>query len=134
MTDQQREERERLHRELYNTSRWKRLRLIQLANEPLCECCFHGHSLCLSGATADEKAAVTNYGISSVEAATLVDHRLPAAIFPELWWSMDNLQSLGSACGCHSRKTKRIDTIIKRQKRIDDVHNDLEDWDTDVSA
>jgi 5-methylcytosine-specific restriction enzyme A len=83
----------------YNTARWQRLRLMKLAERPLCENCAR------------------QYG--RVEAAKAVDHRTPipaggdnpanrprlmAAAFPHL----DDLASL--CVSCHNQKTRAEQT------------------------
>ena len=70
------------HQKLYNSSRWKRLRLMQLRRNPLCSHCV-------------EKGLLTP--------ATDVDHIVPHNGNTSLMYDLDNLQSLCRPC--HSRKT-----------------------------
>ena len=79
----------------YNTGQWKRLRLMKLSVEPMCEPC--------------ETAG-------RIEAANTVDHRVPisagGAAFP-------GLDGLASMCArCHSAKTARgVEAGAVRTKR-----------------
>ncbi len=66
---------------IYNSDRWRRLRLIQLNKEPLCE--IHKER-------------------NEIVGATVVDHKIAIQDGGEAW-NEDNLQSL---CGpCHNRKS-----------------------------
>ena len=71
---------------LYNTARWKKLRIQFLANHPLCEECKR------------------NGVITSSE---VVDHILPHRGNKELFWDEGNLQALCKEC--HDRKTAKED-------------------------
>lgn len=63
---------------------WRRLRLMKLNHDPLCE-------------------LKTNCPVDQPEPATEVDHRIPISERPDLRLAWDNLQS---AChACHSAKT-----------------------------
>jgi 5-methylcytosine-specific restriction protein A len=66
----------------YVTARWKRLRLMKLGLEPLCEYC-----------PADRR-----------NVANTVDHAVPIRDGGAIW-SLDNLRSC--CAGCHSAKTAR---------------------------
>ena len=66
------------HNELYGKIRWKRLRALQLSEQPLCCMC-----------RAAGRMAVP---------ATLVDHIVPAKDNVELFFDMKNLQSLCRSC------------------------------------
>ena len=70
-------------RHLYDTARWKRLRIQQLTVEPLCRFCIE---------------------VEDVTAATVVDHRLAHKGDLDLFYDPHNLQSL--CAPCHDR-TKR---------------------------
>jgi 5-methylcytosine-specific restriction endonuclease McrA len=72
-------------RHLYGRSRWKRLRHVQLSEQPLCVYCL----------TQD-----------IVEVATIVDHRTPHKGDEELFFDPDNLQSL---CKRHHDSTKQME-------------------------
>lgn len=72
------------HRTYYNTSRWRKLRLQVLAEQPLCV-------MCLSADT--------------VTTATIIDHIIPIERDESLGWSKDNLQAL--CCRCSGIKTAR---------------------------
>jgi 5-methylcytosine-specific restriction enzyme A len=65
------------HHELYGKIRWKRLRRLQMAEFPLCRMC--------------EAAGRTT-------PATLVDHITPAKDDVELFFDMNNLQSICRPC------------------------------------
>jgi 5-methylcytosine-specific restriction protein A len=67
----------RRERRIYDKQRWRRMRKIHLAGEPLCRQCG--------------------------KPATEVDHIIPISVDPAKRWSWFNLQSLCRAC--HSRKT-----------------------------
>lgn len=68
----------------YNTARWQRLRLLQLARSPLCEDCE---------------------GIGDVKLAQAVDHRKPISDGGDPFPALDGLASL--CFRCHSAKTAR---------------------------
>jgi 5-methylcytosine-specific restriction endonuclease McrA len=75
----QRSERAREYHKLYNSRRWRAMRLRQLDREPTCLFC---------------KA------LGRVTPATVADHRIPHRGDLALFWNEENLQSL---CGpCHS--------------------------------
>lgn len=67
--------------EIYNSDRWRRLRLIQLNDEPLC-------------AIHKEKGEIV--------AATVVDHKIAIQDGGAIW-DENNLQSLCK--NCHNRKS-----------------------------
>lgn len=68
------------HKAIYNTSRWKRLRLVKLRQDPLCEYC-----------PGDRKKAAVD-----------VDHFIAI----EAGGAPFDLSNLRSACkSCHSQKT-----------------------------
>jgi 5-methylcytosine-specific restriction protein A len=71
-------------RALYDTARWKRLRLQKLAANPACEC--------------DACAALPLPRLASV-----VDHRTPHRGEAALFFAWDNLQSMAKRC--HDAKT-----------------------------
>jgi len=89
-------------RRLYNTARWRKLRLVVLADEPTCRLCSDRGKL---------------------SAATVVDHETPHKGDQTLFWSRSNLRALCKRC--HDRKTasqdndrsfgrwQRIPTFIK---------------------
>lgn len=62
---------------LYDTARWKRMRLNQLRDEPLCRMCKQRHR---------------------VKAATVADHVTPHKGDERLFFDASNLQSLCSDC------------------------------------
>lgn len=70
----------------YNTAAWKRLRLVQLRREPLCRFC--------------KKKGI-------ISPADTVDHIIPHRGNKELFFSLDNLQSLDKKC--HSSIKQRIE-------------------------
>ena len=76
-------ERDQIYKEVYGTRRWRRLRAIQLARQPLCQEC--------------EK-------VGRVTPATVADHKTPIRQGGEKW-SIDNLQSL--CARCHQAKTNK---------------------------
>ena len=65
---------------LYNSTRWKRLRLIQLRAHPLCQC-PHGQE-----------------GRIRVRIANVVDHAPPHRGDPELFFDSANLKSMAKPC------------------------------------
>lgn len=71
---------------LYDTARWKRLRLHQLSQEPLCRFCLL---------------------IEDVTEATTVDHVKPHRGDVDLFYDPTNLQSLCKPC--HDGPKQRID-------------------------
>lgn len=64
-------------RRLYDSVRWRKARNAFLANNPLCVMC--------------ESRGLTVAG-------TVVDHKIPHKGSYELFWSVDNWQSLCSSC------------------------------------
>lgn len=76
----------RTYKYLYNSTRWKKLRIKFLKENPLCEEC-------------------KRHGV--VTAAEVVDHIIPHKGNKELFWDEDNLQSLCKEC--HDRKTAKED-------------------------
>ncbi|ADL50540.1 HNH endonuclease [Clostridium cellulovorans] len=80
---------------LYNTSRWKKLRLQFLQEQPLCvECKSKG----------------------VIKAATDLDHIQAHKGDEELFWNINNLQALCHSC--HSRKTARDDGRWGKKGRV----------------
>ena len=69
---------------LYNTGRWRKVRKLHLASEPLCRMC------------ADE---------GRITAAQVVDHIKAHKGDEALFWDMGNLSSL--CVHCHNRHKKR---------------------------
>ena len=68
---------------LYDTPRWRRLRATFLSAHPLCSLCLRiGHDT----------------------AATVVDHIQPHKGDVELFWSVENLQSLCAPCHSAAKK------------------------------
>jgi 5-methylcytosine-specific restriction endonuclease McrA len=65
------------YRHLYKTARWQRLRLQQLERQPLCEFCLK---------------------LGKIEAATVADHKIPHRGDANLFFDIDNLQSLSDFC------------------------------------
>lgn len=80
---------------LYNSSRWKKLRIQFLANHPLCEECKRN-------------------GV--ITASEVVDHTIPHRGKKELFWDEDNLQALCKEC--HDRKTAKEDGRWGRKDKI----------------
>lgn len=70
---------------LYNKSRWRQLRNLQLSAEPLCKLC-------------EEAGKVT--------AATVVDHIEPHRGDEKLFWDQENLRSLCTPCHEHLASVK----------------------------
>lgn len=73
-------------RKLYDTARWKRMRVRQLTIEPLCRFCLE---------------------VEDVTAATVVDHRKAHKGSEELFYDADNLQSL--CAPCHDRIKREME-------------------------
>ena len=116
---------------VYNTKRWRKLRLVHINSHPdnaLCLCCLHGHRYCCSGMTKTEGVRVLGYGQKMITPMEIVDHILALSNGGDAW-DLDNLRSYGLRCGCHSRKTKRIDTMDRKKMHIDVTHEELEDFD-----
>jgi hypothetical protein len=114
---------------VYNTRRWKQLRLIHITSHPdnvLCLCCLNGHQYCCSGMTSIESSTIEGYGRKRIEPMYLVDHAYPVTLGGDPW-SLDHLRSY--CLSCHSRKTRRVDKMIQRNIRIDQCHQELEDFD-----
>jgi hypothetical protein len=76
----------REHHALYGRGRWKRLRRLQLAHQPLCRMC---------------EAA------GRIVPAVLVDHIKPAKDNVKLFFDINNLQSLCRLCQMLTRKHRR---------------------------
>lgn len=76
----------RAYKYLYNTARWKKLRIKFLKENPLCAECGK---------------------IGIVRPAEVVDHIIPHKGNKELFWDEDNLQALCKEC--HDRKTAKED-------------------------
>lgn len=85
----------RTYKHLYNTARWKRLRIQFLKEHPLCEEC-------------------SRKGIA--KPAEVVDHIIPHRGNKELFWDEDNLQALCKEC--HDRKTAKEDGRWVRKDKI----------------
>ena len=68
----------RKHGNLYNTTRWQKLRRVVIAAHPVCQVC-------------------------GKEVATVVDHIKPHRGDPELFFTPENLQALCKPC--HDRKS-----------------------------
>lgn len=77
---------------VYNTARWKRLRLVKLRNNPLCEVC--------------EKKGITKMAddVHHIQSFMSVDN--PEAI-KALAFDYDNLMSLCDECHSEIHKRKR---------------------------
>jgi 5-methylcytosine-specific restriction endonuclease McrA len=71
--------RDEYSRGVYRSTRWRRLRLIVLSRDLICQACH-------------------------LEAATVADHKVPIERGGDVW-SLDNLQGL--CFGCHTIKTNR---------------------------
>lgn len=113
---------------VYNTKRWKQTRLQHiLSNEDnaLCSCCLNGHLYCCAGMNETEASTIPGYGKRIIAPMFIVDHILALSNGGDPW-SLDNLRSY--CLSCHSRKTKRIDSADRRNKRIDATHEDLENF------
>lgn len=83
------------YRDWYSTDLWKRLRLTQLAKEPLCRECAR---------------------VDIMTPAAVVDHIIPHCGDWEGFTDTDNLQSLCKSC--HDRKTAREDGAFGNRRRI----------------
>lgn len=70
----------------YKTANWARLRLSQLAKEPVCRSCK---------------------SLGVITAADTVDHDKPHRGNPKLFWDIENLQSLCKSC--HSSHKQRLE-------------------------
>ncbi|WP_375381741.1 HNH endonuclease [uncultured Sphingomonas sp.] len=68
----------------YNTGQWRRLRLLRLRTEPLCEPCTQA---------------------GRIEVANTVDHRVPISAGGDAFPPLDGLASM--CARCHSVKTAR---------------------------
>lgn len=95
----------------YNTSAWKKLRLLKLGNNPLCEMCL---------------------AVNRLTPAKVVDHIEPITKENiELFYEYSNLQSL---CDEHHRVKTLADRGIKAVTKSDKIANgkilkqELEDW------
>jgi 5-methylcytosine-specific restriction protein A len=78
--------------DVYNNTRWRKLRAAYLATHPICEC-------------------------GCGWPATVVDHRTPHHGDDALMWSWDNLQAMTKAC--HDRKTATVDGGFGNRRRLD---------------
>lgn len=67
------------HKDLYNTARWKRLRLSQLFRHPRCQCEHHA-------------------GLSTSPEACVVDHIKPHGGDLRMFYDPRNLQSMAKEC------------------------------------
>lgn len=85
----------RTYKYLYNSTRWKKLRIKFLKEHPLCAECG-------------------KKGI--VRPAEVVDHIIPHKGNKELFWDEDNLQALCK--GCHDRKTAKEDGRWGRKDEV----------------
>ena len=85
MTDQRSNE-AKAWRKLYNTARWKRIRLLQLNAEPLCQFCKRSEDIVI---------------------ADVVDHITPHKGDVYLFFDANNLQSL--CYPCHDKIKQRIE-------------------------
>jgi len=88
----------------YQSEKWKRTRLITLAESPLCEMCL------VSGVTSP---------------AVHVDHIIPLSEDYSKKLNYDNLQSLCHSC--HSKKTKR-EGYEKKIREIEGYMNELNEF------
>lgn len=80
----------------YNSPGWKKVRLLRITNNPLCQHC--------------EKRGFVNR-------ATVVDHVKPVDLFPDLALEYDNTQSLCDFC--HDLKTKADTREKKRAEKLE---------------
>ena len=78
---------------VYRSNRWRKVRTLQLAREPLCEDC-RAHGV--------------------VETATQVDHVLGLVDRPDLAFDLGNLRSLCTPC--HARKSA-AERLARRERR-----------------
>lgn len=111
---------------VYTSKRWRRIRAIQLNNEPLCQCCEQGHHICTSGMKVKDKQKVDGYNQTRIVPGYVVDHKIPLDIRPDLAYSLSNLTTLCSSC--NTRKGNVSDHYAKKQERINNTHNELENW------
>lgn len=77
---------------LYDTTRWKRLRLNQLSNAPLCAYCLL---------------------LGRVSNATIADHITPHKGDEALFYNADNLQSLCKPCHDSVKQQQEKSGIIR---------------------
>lgn len=84
-------------RKLYDTARWKRLRIAQLNDEPLCERCRLSET---------------------IEPATVVHHRKAHKGDPALFFDIGNLESL---CKPHHDREGRLEDLGKKVIRFDET-------------
>lgn len=81
----------------YHTKMWRKLRMAVLTRDNhLCQNCLRHHY---------------------IKPASHVDHIKPAIDYPDLFWDMDNLQSL--CVECHTRKTNEEQRLKKRKNNHD---------------
>ncbi|GIW48990.1 MAG: HNH endonuclease [Caloramator sp.] len=85
----------RTYKYLYNTARWKRLRIKFLKEHPLCEECKRNGVVTL---------------------AEVVDHIIPHKGNKELFWDEENLQALCKEC--HDSKTAKEDGRWGRKDEV----------------
>lgn len=84
-------------RRLYNTARWRKLRLLVLADEPTCRLCSARGKL---------------------SAATVVDHEQPHKGDEALFWQRSNLRALCKRCHDRKTATEDSDSAFGRWQRI----------------
>ena len=82
----------RAYKKLYNSSRWQDLRIYVLNKQPLCVECLKNNR---------------------ITPATVVDHIKPHKGNEDLFYDINNLQSLCKSC--HDRKTAKEDGRWKRK-------------------
>lgn len=85
----------RPYKHLYNSSRWRKLRLQFLSAHPLCETCKK-HSV--------------------IKASEVVDHSRPHKGNERLFWDDSNWQALCKSC--HDRKTAKEDGRWGRKGKV----------------
>jgi 5-methylcytosine-specific restriction enzyme A len=80
------------HKHLYNRAAWKRMRLAQLATEPLCRMCTARNLIVM---------------------ATVVDHIKPHKGCEALFFDTDNLQSLCKLCHDGAKQAQESGGLLR---------------------
>lgn len=101
----------------YHSKEWLKLRQYKLAVDALCECCLSGCSHLFDN--PNRREVLTD--------GWAIDHKIPLALDYSLRLNYDNLQTL--CLKCHSYKTSVLDFKMKIDKKIDDNHQRLNDFD-----
>jgi 5-methylcytosine-specific restriction protein A len=86
------------------TGVWRRLRLIILIRDPFC----------MIGTICDPADPTTGKRVGRRAPSNEVDHIIPAALRPDLFYEETNLQ--GACKACHSHKTATEDSEFAKKK------------------